>query len=310
MSLTSELERKDSWVNQFFKTELTKLTDFVKSEGAAVKGLPLKVPLGSHRQAQVVGKAFDYRLRLRFESEVGRSAVLAGGIYRMKKFGSGLDRSTDLAWAEATKRLLEKEPVGNELFLARASVVLAWLDDGYRSGRWSDGMKAIAMELSRRSTPVWDEYVASVDEQLAGEVVELFRLAEQNLPTDHAVCGPEFVGSRAVGGADADLIVESCLYDIKTSINPRKPFPVNLKQLIGYALLDWDDQYALKHAGFYFSRQGAWMSWPLSRLLTECTGTSTVTLSNLRNQFRGLAEEHAAIGERAVARRVRQVRRA
>ena len=76
MSLTSELSSKDSWVNLFFKNEFAKLTDFVKREGAAIKALPLKVPLGAHGQAAIVGTAFDYRLRLHFESELERSAVL------------------------------------------------------------------------------------------------------------------------------------------------------------------------------------------------------------------------------------------
>ena len=295
MSLTSELSSKDSWVNLFFKNEFAKLTDFVKREGAAIKALPLRIPLGMHRQAAIVGTAFDYRLRLHFESELERSTVLANGIDRMEMAGSGLAWTIDLAWAESTQRLLREQPVGDELFLARASVVLAWLDAGYRSGgRWSDGMKAIAMMLNQCSTPTWDEYVASVDEEVAGEVAVLFRVTKEHLPAEGAICGPEFAGSHAVGGADADLIVGSCLYDVKTSVDPRKRLPSQLRQLIGYALLDWDDKYALDQAGFYYSRQAKYVSWPLTKLLSECTGSATATLSGLRNNFRSLAEENGA----------------
>ena len=148
------------------------------------------------------------------------------------------------------------------------------------------------MMLNPCNTPTWDEYVASVDEEVAGEVAALFRVTKEHLPVDGVICGPEFAGSHAVGGADADLIVGSCLYDVKTSVDPRKRLPSHLRQLIGYVLLDWDDEYALQQAGFYFSRQATFVSWPLSKLLSGCTGSATATLPNLRNHFCSLAKEN------------------
>ena len=83
MSLTSQLRSKDSWTNRFFKDEFANLTDFTKREGGTLKALPLKVPLGPHGQAMLVGTAFDYRLRLHLGLTPEQSTVLTGGIKRM-----------------------------------------------------------------------------------------------------------------------------------------------------------------------------------------------------------------------------------
>ena len=291
MSLTSELGKKNSWLNQFFKSEFGRVTDFVKHEGPAIKALPLKFPLGSHGQAQLVGTAFDYRIRVHLDKKILKSRVLLMGIMHMCNFGSGLGRSIDTTWAERTKQLLRKTPAGNESTLARISVILAWLDKGFRSGgRWSDGMKAIAKGISKHDSRGWDEFTCLVDDAVANEVSALFAVARDHLPATGAICGPEFAGSRVVGGADADLIVENCLYDIKTTDDPRKTLPKDLRQLIGYALLDWDNEYGLKQVGFYYSRQATEMTWPLSKLLRECTSSGSTDLQSFRGQVHTLAQ--------------------
>ena len=43
------------------------------------------------------------------------------------------------------------------------------------------------------------------------------------------VLGPTFSGSRHVGGADADLMIDGFLYDIKTIINPRQVLPATIR---------------------------------------------------------------------------------
>ena len=290
MSLTSELRSKDSWVNQFFKSELGKVTDFVKSQGPLVKTLPLKVPLGVHGQAARVGTAFDYRVRLHLGDSISESTVLHGGIIRMQLYGSELGRTIDAAWAAWMTRLLRETPEGDELTLSRASIVLAWLDKGFRSsGRWSDGMRSIAENIDQHETPGWHHFAISVDEEIASEVSALYRIVENRLPATGAVCGPTFAGSRAVGGADADLIVANCLYDIKTTEHPRNALVKDLRQLIGYALLDWDNEYDLDRVGFCYPRQAVCITWPLSQLIGKCTSSGSTDLRTLRRRFRALA---------------------
>lgn len=291
MSLTSKLSSKDSWLNQFFKDEFDQLKEFVKREGGAVKALPVKVPLGAHGQPSLVGTAFDYRIRLHLDDNVGESPELVGGIDCMFAVGVQDGFCIDDLWADCTMKLLREIPVGDEPTLSRVSVVLAWLDAGFRSGRWSEEMKAVAREIDQHGPRGWDHYAASVDDGVAEDVAALFAAARDHLPAfTGARIGPEFAGSRAVGGADADLIVGNCLYDIKTTPDPRKTLPGSLRQLISYVLLDWDDEYALDQVGFYYSRQVTSMTWPLSKLIVECASSRSVDIGTLRGRFRMLAE--------------------
>lgn len=70
-----------------------------------------------------------------------------------------------------------------------------------------------------------------------------------------AQIGGTFSGSDDVGGADFDLIVDRCLFDIKAT---RKAGVTTsyLRQLLGYWLLDYDDQFKISRLGIYLARHG------------------------------------------------------
>ena len=199
--------------------------------------------------------------------------------------GSGLGTSVDEKWAEATAGLLTDMPAGDENLMARISIVLAWVDWGFRSGgKWSEGLRAVAKSTRRGGATNWESYTASVDTGIASEVAALIQIAE--LPqADPALCGATFSGSRFVGGADADMILDDCLYDVKTTQRPRRELTPMLRQLLGYALLDWDDEFGLKRVGCYWSRQGKWMSWNLAELVEHVAGPGA-SLYALRDDFR------------------------
>ena len=292
MSLTSELERRDSWVNRFFKERVPSVVNFVRHECGKVKSLNTSIPCESRTAARLVGTAFDYRLRMHFQTDFVSSTGVVLGIDRLIRFGSGHGRSTDRKWAKATVELLKDTPSADLELQAKVSVVLAWLDWGYRSGgRWSGGLRTIAAAVGKGAGPwEWDRYTASIDPSTATEVADIMQLTR--FPkAESVVCGVSFDGSRFVGGADADLVLDGCLYDVKTTVTPRDKMPLNLRQVIGYALLDWNDALALKEVGFYFSRQSAWLSWGLRDLVRQ-TAEPGVTLRQLREEFRLLAYEH------------------
>lgn len=294
MSLTFEISSKDSWVNRFFKARFPDVINFVKREGSGVKSMATEVPLLDKGTARLIGTAFDYRLRLHYGDDMAESEAMDPGIARMQALGSGLGSDADCLWAKSTRSLLKQPPAGDEDVLARASVVLAWIDGGYRSGGlWSSGMREVAASLDESDPPSWLGYIAPVDGDMACDVAALMRFAASRLPDGDVICGPTFEGSAFVNGADADLIVDGCLYDVKTTVNPRDRLPVNVRQLIGYALLDWHDKYGLDRVGFYFARQGRWRDWPLEQLVRETTGDGNATLAGIRDEFRRMAKEHS-----------------
>jgi hypothetical protein len=103
---------------------------------------------------------------------------------------------------------------------------------------------------------------------------------------------PTFEGSADVGGADADLIVGRCLWDVKTTVLPAIERQT-LYQLLGYLLLDYSDKHRIREVGFYFSRQGAFKKWPIGELLHSLSEGrySEVSLPTLRKHFRRAARK-------------------
>ena len=292
MSLTSELRSPKSWVNQFFKARVPRIVEFARPRGGAVKAMETVVPSSSAESVRLVGTAFDYRLRMQLGADFADSEALSMGIDRLRWMGSDLGSSVDEKWAAATADLLTEMPAGDEMLKARASVVLAWVDWGYRSGGiWSDGLRAVAGSACRGEASTWDSFAASVDPGIASEVAALMNIVD--VPrAESALCGASFRGSGFVGGADADLILDGCLYDVKTTLLPRRGFPSMLRQLLGYALLDWDNEFEIDRVGFYWSRQGEWMSWRLDELIGE-SASPAESIDSLREEFRRCAHERA-----------------
>jgi hypothetical protein len=98
--------------------------------------------------------------------------------------------------------------------------------------------------------------------------------------------GPTFAGSSLIGGADGDLIAAGLLVDLKTTVKLSLPV-ADVLQLIGYTLLDFDDEYALTELGIFSARYAHLVTWPLSSLLDELAGHQ-VSLQATRDEFRRL----------------------
>lgn len=120
-----------------------------------------------------------------------------------------------------------------------------------------------------------------------------------------AVLNPTFDGSRDVGGADADLIVDGCLIDIKTTINPRLSAKW-LYQLLGYTLLDYSDRYLIREVAIYFARQQQLIKWPLDALVSNLAGGS-IPLNHLREHFHLVAQGKEARPLRTFAKKVETI---
>src|SRR5207249_6127316 len=88
-----------------------------------------------------------------------------------------------------------------------------------------------------------------------------------------------------VGGADGDLIVDGCLIEFKTTVDPCDQIRKSLHQLLGYVLLDYTDRYELREVGFYLSRQRVLVQWSLEELMEMMAGGSHPELPELRARF-------------------------
>lgn len=100
---------------------------------------------------------------------------------------------------------------------------------------------------------------------------------------------PEFAGAEDVGGADGDFIADGCLWEIKTTKQSGAQ-GVWLHQLLGYLLLDYEDEYAIDRAGVLLPRQNTRVSWPIGELIATMSGRDDLDLAELRREFRGVCE--------------------
>ena len=113
-----------------------------------------------------------------------------------------------------------------------------------------------------------DEDIMSADEADVEDLRNLTNLVnlDEWVTTKQCILNPTFGESSAyVGGADADLIIDDKLIDIKTTKHltfKREYF----RQLIGYTILNWRENYMYKgisHLGIYFSRFGILFTFPI-----------------------------------------------
>ena len=116
-------------------------------------------------------------------------------------------------------------------------------------------------------------------------MAERFRARHEGWRGAHAALNPEFTGSGDVGGADADLIVDGCLWEIKCSGRERGKSEW-LHQVLGYALLDYDDRYGIEQVGFLFPLQDTRVGWPLAELVERTCSPSFLSVSELRSMLR------------------------
>lgn len=98
--------------------------------------------------------------------------------------------------------------------------------------------------------------------------------------------GPVFSGSYDVGGgADADVIADGMLIETKATVKAtmRREW---CYQLLGYALLDFEDEFAIEEVVFFLPRQRQLLTWHLTELLREVTRGRSQTMGDLRGELR------------------------
>ncbi len=137
-----------------------------------------------------------------------------------------------------------------------------------------------------------DELLAIPEPDWVDDMCKMSRLFKErsgDLLLGRAILNPTFDGSGDIGGADADLIVDDCLIEMKATVNHRMGRR-EIYQLLGYVLLDYSDRYLLNSAGFYFVRQGVMARWPLTDLLETLSEGKAPPLREVRQQFKLLVE--------------------
>ena len=244
MSLSSLLEKQD--VKAKFQMEFQKPKFDIKRELLAP---PL---LGA--QPRLVGTAFDYLLRFYVKYLNPQAEEDEGG------------------WAaERALRVLQRR--GENNLYEIGNVIVAEARHNYQNfletGKFSDELLKSALSLGKldpftRRSDYIVENLESIDNEDIADLRNLINIVQPNVfrTQGRVLLNPDFgPGSLLVKGADADLILDDLLIDIKTIKTltlDRKSFD----QLLGYYLLSVierqfePDIEPITRLGIYFSRYG------------------------------------------------------
>ncbi len=157
--------------------------------------------------------------------------------------------------------------------------------------------------LGRLDADAKPDLLALASPAALDQIAQLRRVLEQALLPALATrqgtwaLGPTFTGSVLLN-ADADLIAAGLLLEVKTSQGARRTdgtrratlSKLDLLQLIGYALLDFNDDYQITELGIFAARFAYLATWPATDLLSELAGHN-VDLPATREAFRQLLQD-------------------
>jgi hypothetical protein len=298
MSLTKQLDDPSSpirlWMAKRFP-ELGKALKTIRSQ--LLPDLQARtIPLGAGVPPSTMGTAIDYRLRYhlgltpsdKFMAFDGASIALSASSPNATLFDPWAGGFAPAAFFQALDQLVaDVGPVGRSLDSAteerldRACAVLALYEEVGRTGQiWPTSRLA--------SWPVWasaDDVLALIPRSWTDEIAAVCTRVLAEVPLKGpAVLNPTFALSRAMGGADADIILDRCLVELKATVNPGVEM-LGVRQLLGYMLLDTPNAFQIEALGILLARQAVMVRWPLGPFLDEAAGTELSPLEVIRAEF-------------------------
>ncbi len=257
MSLTSLI--RSSEVKELLKNYFPKTPALPRSmAGENIKVLPL-----SNRYV-LIGTAFDYLLRFYLE-RLNKNVKLVVNKW-VAEYVPHIPLQRSLL--KKAKEIISEAKANHAEYLASghmtknliiSSLQLAQLDFIYRAGQVSDNLGHF-----------YEEDIEELQKLMRVVPADLFRASQL------CVLNPTFGhASLLVGGADADLLIDDTLIDIKTTIH-LKISRYEFNQLVGYYALykiagidGTDSDVEIKKAGIYFSRYGLLYTFKIKDFISD-----------------------------------------
>ena len=298
MSLTRELNKKQSPFRQLVEgcapalaiaggrspegkrvAERLGFYDLVKARSLAP--LPDGVT-DARRHSPTAGMAFDIRTRMMLgEFEPRRSASAMGMdvfnhlLAPLLPNGQHISDVLGNAFLEAERLTRDGDDVDQDY----ASIVFAWCESIYRAGgraiRSSLGER---LSAARNVDEVYDSIPPLMLEDIARlRIVNQRQIKHWRLRMRHGaffVSNPSFSGDFLVGGADGDWFIDDTLFDCKVKDTITAPWVrKTLMQLLGYLILDLDNDYQAQRIGIWLPRQATVKTWAIEEILGRDANT-------------------------------------
>ena len=208
----------------------------------------------------LIGTAFDYLLRFYLKynnpSAVTNGWVAELAVEKTKPYPELFEKTEPML--QQAKKVYEKYLKSGELNdeLVKATIHLAQLDPIFRAGKVYPNLGVID-----------NEDVKDLRCLISNVKLSNFKAEKACL------LNPTFCGESIVGGADADLVIDNSLIDVKTTKDLRLSRD-NFNQLIGYYILykiaginQYGEDLEIKRLGVYSSRYGALFTLPTDTIL-------------------------------------------
>lgn len=328
MSLTSNLQDSSSPLFRYLADQFPNANSASEQWRAAVGEVEPTPPFERGHPYATVGTALNWFLELAFGDVRLGVATGGFTLWREVAFGQPPVQSVGSGTArfylnQRSGRTIKRLPPGYDLFdslrseleafvsewsprrpplaaarreyLCRLCWALALLEQVYRGGPAAlNGPLGSLGKLDGL-----EELLALANESGIADCCHLAEVAQiplldafAHVHADQRHLDPVFAGSADIGGADADFILGGCLIDCKATIHP-KPAPAELRnkwlwQLIGYAGLDYDNQYSIERVAVYLARQGRLVVWELADFLGMLSGGRLTSIDRVRSDFQAI----------------------
>ena len=257
MSLESNLKSKHSRLRRWFEenTNRKAITAFVKEINNQIfLNKPFVV---ENSDPQLVGTTFPYVFQWLFEPLDFCTAHARLGVDR------GFTEEWVVTMPEVASLIIEIGNFDTSLeHRIRYSILLAWFEQFGRSLMYMpEPLVYVQNNMLKENIEPWDiveKLLEFIPMPVVVDVMQLVMYVDQVWGEDlkHSfIFNPSLAGSRDVGGADADWITRSYLYECKCIKQPRPFGRQILLQTLSYILLDYENQHDIGGFGWYFVRQ-------------------------------------------------------
>ncbi|MGY5210088.1 hypothetical protein [Nocardia gipuzkoensis] len=276
-SLTAAIADKTCPLRQYFDQRFPNIKPVQATYRAASGALLID---GSTASPGTLGAAFDFLVRFTLDANYRpQIAVAAPPISDRPEHIAEVLEVARLAGA-AAHRPLSEDALSTAI---RATWVLALCTELYRNPfifPTSPLAEPILTGRFTTSTLLALAPEAAIDQLRALYMLGITELADLLSPPPEAVAlGPTFTASRFCG-ADADIIIDGVLLELKARLGTAKKSGersdslslADIYQVIGYALFDTTDAFRIHTVALYSARYGVLHRWPLQQLLDTLAG--------------------------------------
>lgn len=264
MSLTRELQNPNSIISRFLNSILDPVESQVLTHTWNIKLEAAEtIKLSSDVNPALVGTAFDYAFRWTVADYFDPEGELIGIMGAVRA-----DKQNYQYHVSALKELIK---LGNKDTHLRPAIciILSWYERIVRERNF----KMVEQCFAQRSTSIQETMQMLKRNVPLAEFIDVTGLMKTistvwgNRLDRKFTLNPIMPNSAYVGGADADWIIDGILYDCKCSWKSSPFTKDHLRQVMAYALLDWDDKLNLRGVGWYYARQQIIIEYPLEEIL-------------------------------------------